>query len=100
MRLTVTAVRPVLSQAFGPVVDMFEYENRDIEVRVFKIVDIGKKGDLNMNGVVEIGDLNVVASNMGESGALQPEDGDANADGVVDSLDAEIVIDEILNEDG
>ena len=68
-------------------------------MRLLEISDFGKKGDLDQNGVVEANDFNVVASNMGATGHLQPEDGDANADGVVDADDAVLVINAILEEE-
>jgi len=91
MVLKITFIRQG-GEAFGDGVDMFEYRTRDVEVRVFRFADMGPVGDLNMNGGVEGDDLMIVASNLGAQGHIDPEDGDANQDGAVDSRDAQVVI--------
>ncbi|MCC5823015.1 MAG: hypothetical protein LAT64_07305 [Phycisphaerales bacterium] len=77
---------------FGACLDMFTYTVRDVEVRRFQIADIGPIGDLNLDGVVDELDLQIVLANMALSGDLEVEDGDANGDGVVDANDLNAVI--------
>ncbi len=92
--LKITLIRQN-GEAFGTGVDMFEYRTRDVEVRVFRFAEMGPIGDLNGNGNVDGADLGIVTGNMGAQGVLDPEDGDANQDGIVDTNDAIIVIEGI-----
>ena len=78
--------------AFGSCLDMFTYTVRDVEVRRFQVADIGPLSDLNLDGVTDAADLAVVLTNIGRTGDLEVEDGDANADGSVNSLDTEVVL--------
>lgn len=78
--------------AFGECLDMFTYSVRDVEVRRFQVEDIGQLGDVNLDGLVNQADLQVVTQNSGVTGDLEVEDGDANADGVVNTTDANIVV--------
>jgi len=94
-RLTLTGVRPTVGSSYGNGIDQFRFQNRDVEARLLICDDLGKKGDLNLNGTVTIEDLSVVANNLGDSGALEPEQGDANMDGSVDAADAQVVVDQI-----
>lgn len=50
-----------------------------------------RTGDINNDGVVDLGDLAVLLSNFGSSGATF-DDGDFNADGVVDLADLALLL--------
>ncbi len=54
--------------------------------------DVGPLGDVNLDGVVDQLDLQVVVANSGATGPLEIEDGDANLDGSVNATDADIVV--------
>lgn len=82
-------------EPWGDCLDMFTYTVRDAEIRLFVIGDIGNIGDLNLDGTVNMMDLQTVTNNMGRSGDLDVEDGDANADGTVNTSDADIVVEEL-----
>ncbi|MCC5824265.1 MAG: hypothetical protein LAT64_11315 [Phycisphaerales bacterium] len=86
-RTAFTAIRPEPGVPMGNHLDMFVYETKDIEVRFFEAHDIGPKADVNMDGVVDVLDLQIVLANMFAAGDLAIEDGDTNLDGVVDMQD-------------
>ena len=54
-------------------------------------VDCGCPGDLNGDNQVDIGDLQILLSNYGQSG-MSYEDGDLNADGLVDMTDLQLLL--------
>jgi len=87
-----TIARPVSGIAMGNHLDMFTYSARDYEVRTFKVIDLGKKGDVNKDAVVNVQDLIVVSENYAQQGSLNIEDGDTNLDGVVNAEDVLNVI--------
>lgn len=91
MLLSVPALR-INDLPFGTGVDMFFYENRNIEVRRFYFETVSPIGDLNRDGVVDHDDLMVVLHNLGANGPADIEDGDANTDGHVDALDVQEVL--------
>lgn len=86
-RYEFTIVRPVSGQPMGDYLDMFEYSGRDIEVRLFEVHDMGVKGDVNLNGEVNMDDAAMVLGNYAQTGGLRVEDGDTNLDGIVDVQD-------------
>lgn len=88
-----TVVRPD-GGPLGAFLDEFTYRTRDVEIRRFEIVDLGPIGDLNLDGQSDGHDLAVVGDNYGAAGVLQVEEGDANADGSVDTTDATIVVED------
>lgn len=92
-----TIVRPVAGEAMGSYLDMFEYSGKDVEVRLFEVHDLGQKGDVDMNGQVNMTDAAIVLGNYAQAGTLQIEDGDTNLDGVVDIQDFNTVI-EAMND--
>src|SRR5690606_1154923 len=94
-RVTFTAIRNFAGDSFGSQFDQFWYEARGIEVRVFRIEDIGPLGDLNIDGQVDAGDLLIVAEHYSTVGDLGVEDGDADQSGQVDLSDVGIVLDGI-----
>lgn len=91
-RYEFTIVRPADGLPLGAYLDMFQLEIRDVIVTRFEVVDLGVKGDLNLDQQVNILDLGVVAQNLNTTGNVGVENGDANLDGVVDSADAIVVI--------
>ncbi|MEM9372045.1 MAG: hypothetical protein AAGA55_00235, partial [Planctomycetota bacterium] len=91
MQLSVTAIR-ANGGSFGLGVDMFVYENRDIEVRTLYFEDIGPIGDANLDGIVDVNDLQTVIDNLGSPDAVENEEGDVNDDDTVDAIDAQNVI--------
>ena len=90
-----TVVRPD-NNPLGTFLDEFTYQTRDVEVRRFQIYDLGAIGDLNLDGQSDGHDFAVVGNNYGATGTLQIEEGDANADGAVDTSDAQIVVDDAV----
>lgn len=82
-----TIVRPVAGVALGKHLDMFAYSGRDIEVRMFEAHELGKKGDVNLDGSVNILDAAIVLENYSLTGDTTIEDGDTNLDGTVDTVD-------------
>lgn len=87
-----TVVRPVLGEAMGNHLDHFVYEARDVEVRSFVVADLGVKGDVNFDGVVDAMDVQVVTDNMYSTGDLGVEDGDTDLNGAVDPTDLITVV--------
>ncbi|MBL4697429.1 MAG: hypothetical protein JKX70_01205 [Phycisphaerales bacterium] len=87
-----TIVRPADGLPFGSYLDMFQLELHDVIVTRFEVVDLGVKGDLNLDQQVNILDLGIVVQNLNSTGNVGVENGDANLDGVVDSADATTVI--------
>jgi hypothetical protein len=94
---TFTVVREAVGEPLGNLLDMMIYDSNDIEVRDFDVSDIGAKGDVNLDGGVNILDVQVVLDNMFSDGALNIEDGDTDLNGVVDAADLMTVIDDINN---
>lgn len=90
-----TIVRPAGNDPFGAYLDMFQLDITDVYVTSFEVVDLGVKGDLNLDQQVDSSDFGIVLSNMYNSGNLGVEQGDANLDGVVDANDASIVLEDI-----
>ncbi len=82
-----TIVRPVAGEPMGKHLDMFAYSGRDIEVRMFEAHDLGKKGDVNLDNVVDLLDAAIVLENYSLTGDTNIEDGDTNLDGTVDTAD-------------
>jgi len=95
-RYEFTIVRPADGLPFGTYLDMFQLELRDVIVTRFEVVDLGVKGDLNLDQQVNILDLGIVAQNLNTAGNIGVENGDANLDGVVDGADVTMVIEGIL----
>ncbi len=95
-RYEFTIVRPNPGQPMGSYLDMFEYSGRDVQVRLFEVHDMGVKGDVNFDGVVDNRDTAVVLSNYSRSGDMGVEGGDTNLDGIVNLLDLTTVLDAIL----
>jgi len=87
-----TVSRPEIGVALGKHLDMFTYSGRDIDVRSFKAIDLGQKGDVNLDQVVNALDLLVVAGNYAQEGNIGIEGGDTNLDGVVNTADVLNVI--------
>jgi len=87
-----TITRPNPGAPIGKHLDMLVYAARHAEVRVFRVIALGAKGDVNADGIVDETDLGVVVSNYAESGALNIEDGDTNLDGEVDAQDVTNVL--------
>lgn len=92
-----TVVRPATGGPLGHRLDLFRYESRDLNVRLLQAADLGARGDVNLDNVVNVQDLNIVAANMFAAGALGVEDGDTDLNGVVDAADLMTVIDDINN---
>lgn len=86
-------VRPVTGQAMGSNLDMFDYVGRDIDVRFMEVYEIGTRGDVDLNGQINMQDASIVLSNYAQNGLLQLEDGDTNLDGIIDLTDVINVID-------
>lgn len=85
--------------AFGNGLDEFLYQNRDVEVRMFRFYPAGEIGDVNFDQSVDIDDLTVVVQNQGLGGGVQIRDGDANGDGVIDMFDVQEVVTDLTTAD-
>lgn len=88
-----TVVRPQAGGPLGHRLDLFAYHTRDVEVRLLAARDLGARGDVNLDQIVDIHDLAVVASNMFTAGDLGIEQGDTDLNGVIDTADLITVID-------
>ncbi len=72
--------RTVAGQGYAP--------NGGLEGFVLHLGDgVGCVGDLNRDGIVDLGDLARVLANFGTPAGAQPQDGDLDEDGDVDSSD-------------
>ena len=87
-----TIVRPVAGEPMGVHFDMFEYSAGDVDVRLFEVHELGVRGDVNLDGRIDVHDAGFVLLNYGQSGNLRIEDGDTNLDGTVDMTDVANVI--------
>lgn len=96
-RIDLTVARPNAGEAMGVHLDTLVYETNDVEVRHFVVYDIGIKGDVNLDGVVDLQDLHIVQMNLFASGDLGIEDGDTDLSGTVDSTDVLNVLQAIGN---
>lgn len=97
VRYQFTIVRPQSGVPMGHHLDMFQYSGRGFEVRLFEVHDLGVKGDVDLNGQVDMQDAAIVLGNYAMSGELQVEDGDTNLDGTIDMTDVTNVIDAMDN---
>lgn len=96
-RINLTVVRPNAGEPMGAHLDTLVYETNDVEVRHFVVYDMGIKGDVNLDGVVDVQDLHIVQMNLFTFGDLGIEDGDTDLSGTVDSTDALNVLQAIGN---
>jgi len=87
-----TIARPVPGEPIGKHLDMLTYSARHVEVRGFRVLDMGKKGDVNADGRVDGADLGVVLNHYSRSGGVDLEEGDTNGDGEVDAADVSNVV--------
>lgn len=87
-----TIARPVPGEPIGKHLDMLTYSARHVEVRGFRVLDMGKKGDVNADGRVDGADLGVVLNHYSRSGGVDLEEGDTNLDGEVDAADVSNVV--------
>lgn len=70
-------------------------DNHTYYVTVFAISGTTVQGDINCDGIVNQGDINIITSHFNETGAPSPAFaamGDVNGDGIIDQLDLDIVI--------
>lgn len=85
--MNLTIARPQAGEPMGNHLDMFVYETDDVEVRRFEVLSV-RKGDVNLDGVVDAQDLQIVQANLFSTGELEIEDGDTDLSGAVDATDA------------
>ena len=95
-RYEYTVVRPADGLPLGTYLDMFQLEMRDVIVTRFEVVDLGVKGDLNLDQQVDTLDFGIVTQNISSVGNIGVENGDANLDGVVDTADAITVLEGMI----
>ncbi len=81
------AVRGQPGSPFGDAVDQFDIQCRDVEIRVVRLSDGGPLGDVNLDHDVNNSDVAIVLGNFGATQAVTAEQGDTNADGIIDSAD-------------
>ena len=67
-----------------------EVDAMDLAV-VMAALQAGIPGDLNVDGAVNSGDLDLVRGNWGRTDATSTAQGDANGDGFVNSADLDVV---------
>jgi len=91
-RYEFTIVRPANGLPLGTYLDLFQIELRDVIVTRFEVVDLGVKGDLNLDQQVNGLDLGIVTQNLYTTGALGIGNGDTNLDGVVNGVDVATVL--------
>lgn len=94
---TFSLVRATPGEPFGNLLDMFVIDQRDVQIRLFEALDLGPKGDVNLDGVVDANDLAVVLGNMYQAGDLRLEDGDTDLSGTVDQSDLANVLGAMSN---